>query len=695
MRRTFGLPPDLLGRADFQSAVVRLAIWAFGLVYIGLGAHTGYYAIDVSYFVALFAFFLVIAIALLISALRVPESTPRRYLGLLIDILATSLVIQLTQEAISPFYLFYIWVFISAGTRYGRSELIFATVVSVLAYNAVLMSLDHWSRHPFEAAFFMLLLVALPLYQYSLLRRVQQARAEAERANRAKSDFLAFMTHELRTPLTGVIGMTDLLETTELTDEQRDYVVAISRSAELLGSLIGNILDLSKIDARQLRLEETPFDLRATVKDVCGLMEPLALGKGLELILRVAPGLPARHIGDPLRVRQILLNLLGNAVKFTEQGEVELSVTPRPAEAALDRPHLLFEVRDTGIGIPADKLTTIFESFRQADESTTRRFGGSGLGTTIARDLAQLMGGAIGVDSVEGRGSRFWVRLPLAPAEAPPPSIDGRLSGLRALVFERNTTYRTLICDELAAVGVRCEEAEDITRLSRLITEPTDLLIVADAPQPVDMAAMLDLFRRTFERTLPCLCLTYAGRRTAQVDQFCAAHLDKPFIAEELITTLIDLTSRDATRDPPEHRTAAARPRPLAPARPDAAEIRILVAEDNEIAAKVIRTFLERLGFAVVLVDDGEEALRTAREGRFDIAFIDLRMPKLDGIAFTRAYRAEERAGHLPIIALTANAAEDTKTACLAAGMDDFLSKPVKADSLRDVVARFVPAIPT
>ncbi|MBK1647011.1 hybrid sensor histidine kinase/response regulator, partial [Thiocapsa imhoffii] len=177
----------------------------------------------------------------------------------------------------------------------------------------------------------------------------------------------------------------------------------------------------------------------------------------------------ARHIGDPLRVRQILLNLLGNAVKFTEQGEVELSVTPRPAEAALDRPHLLFEVRDTGIGIPADKLTTIFESFRQADESTTRRFGGSGLGTTIARDLAQLMGGAIGVDSVEGRGSRFWVRLPLAPAEAPPPSIDGRLSGLRALIFERNTTYRTLICDELAAVGVRCEEAEDITRLSRLI----------------------------------------------------------------------------------------------------------------------------------------------------------------------------------------------------------------------------------
>ena len=694
---TFGLPPELVARADFQSAVVRLVIWAFGLVYIGLGAYTGHYAVNLPYFLSLFALFLGINITILVSTIQVADSTPRRYLGLLVDILATSLVIQLTREAVSPFYLFYIWIFISAGTRYGRSQLIFATVVSVLAYNAVLLSLNHWSEHPFEATFFMLLLVALPIYQYSLLRRLQRARAEAERANQAKSDFLATMTHELRTPLTGVIGMTDLLETTELNSEQREYVIAISRSAELLGSLIGDILDLSKIDARRLQLEETPFDLRATVKEVCNLMEPQALGKGLELVLRVAPGLPARVIGDPLRTRQILLNLVGNAVKFTEQGEVELSVTPRPAEGPLDRPHLLFEVRDTGIGIPADKIATIFESFRQVDESTTRRFGGSGLGTTIARDLSELMGGAIGVDSTEGHGSRFWVRLPLPPSEAPPVATHSRrLNGLHALIFERNTTYRRLIREELTALGMRCDEAEDIAQLSRLIAQPADVLVVADSPQPVDMNAMLHLFRRTFEETLPCLCLTYAGRHTAQVEQLCTAHLDKPFLIEELIAALADLLEPSAATGA-QNATATTKvsPRPAPVTRPDAEPIRILVAEDNAIAAKVIQTFLDRLGFSVVLVENGEEALDAARAGDFDIAFIDLRMPKLDGIAFTRAYRADERDGHLPIVALTANAAEDTKAACLEAGMDDFLSKPVKAEALRQVVARFVPVIPT
>lgn len=271
MRSVFGIKPEAFRGPDFQSAVVRLGIWGFSLLYIGVSARTGYYEIDIPYFLALFTFFLVVGLALFVSALMWPKSNFRRYISLLIDILAASLVIQLTREAVSPFYLFYIWIFISAGTRYGRSQLIFATVVSVLAYNAVLLSLDHWSRHPFEAAFFLLLLVALPLYQYALLRRVQEARAEAERANQAKSDFLAFMTHELRTPLTGVIGMSELLATTDLTSEQREQVEAISRSAELLGALIGDVLDLSKIDANKVELEQVPFDVRATVKEVADL----------------------------------------------------------------------------------------------------------------------------------------------------------------------------------------------------------------------------------------------------------------------------------------------------------------------------------------------------------------------------------------------------------------------------------------
>ncbi|MEY6433776.1 ATP-binding protein [Thioalkalicoccus limnaeus] len=563
MYRTFVSKPGQWSNPEFQSAAVRMGIWIFGLFYIGLGAATGYYQVDVRHFVALFAGFLVVGVGLFVSVLRQPHSPVRRYLSLLIDILATSLVILLTQEAISPFYLFYIWIFISAGTRYGRSHLIFATLASVVAYGLVLVALDHWLKHPFEAAFFLLLLVALPLYQYSLLARVQQARAEAERANRAKSDFLAVMTHELRTPLTGVIGMTDLLKATELTKEQQEYVQGISRSAELLRSLIGDILDLSKIDARRLELEAIPFDLRTTLEEVCRLIEPRALDKGLTLSLRIAPGLSSSYVGDPLRIRQILLNLLGNAVKFTERGEVELSVEHRPPEDAVTEPHLLIQVRDTGIGMSTEQLAIVFERFRQADQSTTRRFGGSGLGTTIARDLTRLMGGTIGAESTPGQGSRFWIRLPLPSAGHPVPATP--------------------------------------------------------EPSPVSSSGA-----------------------PASADQ-----------------------------------------------RP--AGIRVLVAEDNEIAAKVIVTFLERLGHRVVRVADGEEALQRIAAGAFDIAFIDLRMPKLDGLALTCAVRARERGRRLPIVALTADAAEDTRAACLAAGMDDFLSKPIKAEALREMIERLAP----
>ena len=691
MRWKLGLDPKLLHNPELQSAVVRLAIWAFGLAYIGLGSYTGYYQVDVPYFLVLFTLFLGIALTLLVSVLRRRESTRRRYLGLLIDILATSLVIQLTQEAISPFYLFYIWIFISAGTRYGRSYLSFAALVSVIAYNMVLIALDHWARHPFEAAFFLLLLIALPLYQHSLLQRIQQARAEAERANRAKSDFLAFMTHELRTPLTGVIGMTDLLKTTALNGEQHDYVLAISRSADLLKTLIGDVLDLSRIDAHKLQLEQTPFDLRETIKEICALIEPLALDKGLELIPRVDPKLPARVVGDPLRVRQILLNLVGNAVKFTEQGEIELGAQPRPAEASVQAPHILLEVRDTGIGIPAAKLATIFEGFRQVDESTTRRFGGSGLGTTISRDLAQLMGGAIGVASEEGRGSRFWVRLPLpaAACERAAAAEERPLRGLRALVCERNLTYRTLIAAHLRGAGITCTAIGDLEALQNAARPKADLIVVADAPEPLDLATACRQLHDRLGGEVPCLCLTYAGRRLEPTG-ICMAQLNKPFLGEELVASVHKLlfshTPSESAAGPPPTPRGIEQPGRLA------RRIRVLVAEDNEIAAKVITAFLKRQGCSVVHVEDGEQALEQTRRGDFDIAFIDLRMPKIDGIDFTRRLRRNEVDQRLPIVALTADAAEETKAGCLDAGMDDFLCKPVRPAELEEVVARWVPA---
>ncbi len=685
------LTPELRSNPELQSALVRIGFWIFAVAYVGLGAITGYYQVDIGYFFTLFAVYLVLFLGMLASVLMRPVWEARRYVGLALDITATSLAIFLTREAISPFYLIYIWIFISAGTRYGRTHLIVASVLSVFAYNLVLIALDEWQRHTYEAVFFMLLLVLLPLYQHSLLRKVQEARREAETANRAKGDFLAVMTHELRTPLTGVIGMAHLLQTTRLSAEQREYVDSIASSAEVLRALIGDVLDLSKIDARKLHLESIAFDLRATLHEVCASLENLALGKGLELILRIDPQLPKEVIGDQLRVRQILFNLAGNAIKFTDRGEVRVRASLRPAEGGLERSHVLLEVEDTGIGISSEKLEEIFENFWQADDSTTRRYGGTGLGTTIARDLTRLMGGRIGVDSEENAGSRFWVRLPLFPDGLRPvaSAAKRRLSGYRAIVYDDNQTSRDLIVEVCSSEGMICDPVGDLGHLSRMSgqAEAADLLIIADSPKRQDLGALLELFHRVLGAEIPYLLLTYRGRR-ADDNGACSHCLNKPFLPEDLVEHIRSLlaTGDQEQPEPEEAPTEEGAPAAEAPGQ----ALPVLVAEDNEIAAKVITKLLAKQGLAVTLVQDGAAALEQAALTRFAVAFVDLRMPKLDGIAFTRAYRKTEAPGsRLPIIALTANASSDVKEHCLAVGMDDFLGKPVQPEELAAMVRRY------
>lgn len=412
----FGISPTLIKNPEFQSAVVRIAIWTFGFAYIGIGGLTGYYQVDIPSYIGLSTAYLFCCLGLLRSVLRRPVWELRRYFSLALDITATSLAIFLTREAISPFYLIYIWIFISASTRYERAHLIVAAVAAVISYNIVLVLLDEWQRHTFEAFFFLLLLVLLPLFQYALLRKLQEARAEAEAANRAKGDFLARMTHELRTPLTGVIGMAELLQSTHLDAEQRDYVQSISSSAQILGALIGDILDFSKIDARKLTLESARFDLGQTVQGVCDLIQDQMLAKRLDLILDFSPEVPRQVIGDQLRVRQILLNLLGNAAKFTDTGEVVMQVSVSPPACGIDQPHLLFVVQDTGIGIVPEKLKDIFDSFQQADHSTTANMAVPASGPPSPESWCCSWGGASGPRvrlakaAASGSGCR-WRRL--------------------------------------------------------------------------------------------------------------------------------------------------------------------------------------------------------------------------------------------------------------------------------------------
>ncbi len=681
-----GLPEGLRANPEFQSALVRFAVWTFGTGYISLAAITGYYKVDIPYFITVFSIFVLINAAVFASVLIRPAWPSRRYVALSLDIVAISLAIFVTCEAISPFYLLYIWIFISAGTRYGTSHLVLASVEAVIAYSLVLTALGQWQRHTYEAVFFLFFLLLLPLYQFALLRRVQRAKDEAERANKAKGDFLAFMTHELRTPLTGVIGMTELLKSTTLDAEQRDYLLSISNSANVLGALIGDILDFSKIDAARLTLEQVPFSPRAVVREVCGVLESLALAEGVELICIVTPEVPQTVVGDQLRVRQILFNLVGNAVKFTEEGEVRVRVLVRPAEEGISEPHLLLEVEDTGIGIPADKLEQIFESFSQADESTTRRFGGSGLGTTIALELSRLMGGTIGVESVNGQGSRFRVRLPLLGGVLPPPPApSARLQGRRGLVIEANQTHRDLVCEVLRREGVTCQGLADPLDVGALASGAAnlDFLVIGDRPRGFALEAARTKISTLLGYECPCLFLTYAARRP-EAPRTAARCLSKPFLAGDLVDAVEALLGLVRAAHPcyQENRGfGGGDPATLA-------GIRVLVAEDNAIAAKVITAFLRKMGIAFTLVEDGEQALREALQGGYGIAIVDLRMPKLDGIQFAQAYRQQALGKPLPIVALTANASEEVKQTCLEAGMVDFLAKPVSPELLRQTIER-------
>jgi two-component system sensor histidine kinase RpfC len=583
------------------------------------------------------------------------------------------------------------------GFRYGRAYLFAASAFGTLTFGAAIHFNPYWQGKLPLGIGLTVGLVVLPLYVSSLLKKLTIAGRRAEEANRAKNRFLANMSHEMRTPLNGIIGMLDLLKETPLSTEQEELTKTIDDSAHTLLFLMQDVLDLSKIEAGKVSVEVKDFDLYALVKHTVAILEPQARFKGLSTSLRVPSNVPFLLRGDPLLLRQVLLNLLGNAMKFTEKGEVGVRVTLDSETPRLAM--VRFEVVDSGIGISADAQRRIFDRFTQADESITRRFGGTGLGTTISKEIVEMMGGTIGVRSEPGRGSTFWFTVELAKQsrqedEAVPAAA---LVDRRALVLSSEPEVAESLRALLSGWGVHVttvnRSAQAFARIvgSSNAGTPFDFVLAVREGLDMDTAGFSRAVRSDstiYESRLILVTRGEDGADPVGSEGYCAS-LPAP-VDKRMLFNALHFSHTGTPADVPSMGNLAEKYRKKSA---EGRKLRVLVAEDNRTNQLVIGKILERAGHDFKIVGNGEEVLDVLKEETFDIALLDLHMPVMGGVEAAKLSRFMSTGSpKMPIVALTADATAEARAECEAAGMDACLTKPIDTRKLFDLFESLVPA---
>lgn len=669
--------------SEHEQAIVRIVI--VGLLFVFFLAHDAEgpeaeFVLDPGALVA--GGYLALSVIYVLLILLRPAAAPvRRLIAMVTDFATISALMYLGGEAAAPFYPIYLWISLGNGFRYGLPYLAASVIVSVCGFSVVVLTTDFWRDEWPLAVGLLVALIVLPGYCATLIKKLTEAKAQAEEASKAKSRFLATMSHELRTPLNAIIGTSDLLWGTRLDRDQRDMIHTVKTSGGALLSLIDDILDLSRIEASKVSVVFDDFDLHAVVADLVGAMRVQANRKGLRLDAHVGADVPFRLHGDWDHLRQILTNLLANAIKFTDSGSVRLDVR-KAATAAPGRVGLRFEVADTGIGIPPDGCERIFDRFTQADEAVNRRYGGAGLGLAISRSLAALLGGEMGVSSEVGVGSTFWVEMPVVERDYKGESASPVLPE-RVHVLCRDQTWlgavtRHLQALKVDAVGASSPEETRASIAREAAEARVHHIVLVDAG---DADWDLTAVSQTLNGIEPHCGFAFIAisdrERGAVANGIHVSTLPISFETDELVNALHAACAfcQDHLEGPE--------------ARKDRKEVsvrqglKVLVAEDNAVNQKVTCKILEASGHLPMVVSTGEEALDVLEEEEFHILLVDVNMPGISGIDLIKLYRMG-RLGEapVPIIALSADATPETRAACMEAGADGYLTKPVEAKKL-------------